>query len=239
MELTATELPQQNAVTGDKEIDAVLWLREVINTGQTAFIAKAMVAVKRIKTPLKILEERYLDHLVSKNPGNWTMVFQTLGFSDLEELAQGAVKKLTRKNEALARFDNIDNLHANTPAERFAIDALAGLKRKDFWCFEEKQVDARFNALPELMPNTLSDCLHELVYWDDLSCLRNAVSDDAGDHWPECQSRNDFVFRCLARIKPKTKPEAVAVAVAVFRWLTDSERMDDNETESILLNLIG
>ena len=42
-------------------------------------------------------------------------------------------------------------------------------------------------------------------------------------------------FRSLAPIRPRSKPEAIAV----FRYLADSERMDNTETESILLNLIG
>ena len=32
------ELPPQERVTGDKEVDAVLWLRSIINTGQRALI---------------------------------------------------------------------------------------------------------------------------------------------------------------------------------------------------------
>ena len=234
-ELTAPELPQQNAVTGDKEVDAVLWLREVIKTGQAALIEKAMQAATRIKTPLKDLEKRYLDHLSARNPGNWTVAFQTFGFADLEGLAQGSTKKLTRKNEALARFGSIDTLFSDTPAELFSIEALAGLKpSKDFGDLDAGQVAARFQARPDLMPNTLSDCLHELAYWHDLYTLRHAVHSDASDPGHEAYARERFTFRCLARIKPKTKIEAMAV----FRHLANNERMDDTETESILLNLI-
>lgn len=232
--LTVPELPPQEVVTGDHDLDAVLWLRAVIKTGQATLIEKAMLAAKRVKTPLKELEKRYLEHLVAKNPGNWTVAFQTFGFADLEALAQGSTKKLTRKNEAMARFGNTDNLFANTPAEQFCIDALAGLKCKS-GCLDEKQVDARFYARPELAPNTLSDCLHELAYWHDLYTLRNAVDQNASDSGSEAYARECFVFRGLAHIRPKTKPEAIAV----FRYLADSERMDANETESILLNLIG
>ena len=38
------ELPPQTRVTGDKEIDAVIWLRAVIDTGNPALIEKAMLA---------------------------------------------------------------------------------------------------------------------------------------------------------------------------------------------------
>lgn len=232
--LAAPMLPPESLVTDDKEIDAVLWLREVIKTGRTDLIEKAMLAAKRIKTPLKDLEKRYLDHLTARNPGNWTVAFQTFGFADLEALAQGATKKLTRKNEALARFGTLEILFTNTPAEQFAIDALHGLKpSKDFGDLDAGQVDKRFQAHPDLMPNTLSDCLNELAYWHELYWLRNACDD--GDQGREAYARECFAFRSLARIRPKTKPEAVAV----FRYLADSERMNDTETENILLNLIG
>jgi hypothetical protein len=235
--LTVPTLPPQEVVTGDKEIDAVLWLRSVIATGQADLIEKAMDAAKRIKTPLKELSDRYLKHLVSKNPGNWTVAFATLGFDDLEGLAKGSIKKATRHHEAITRFGSIETLFADTPAEQFAIDALKGLKttQKDYGNYPDAQVDKRFQAHPDLMPNTLSDCLFELAYWHELYSLRNAVDRDASDPGREAYARECFAFRCLARIRPKSKPEAIAV----FRYLTDGERMDDTETESILLNLIG
>ena len=47
------DLPPQQVVTGDKEVDALLWLRAVISTGQAGLIERAMEAAKRIETPLK------------------------------------------------------------------------------------------------------------------------------------------------------------------------------------------
>jgi len=233
--LVVTVLPPQEVVTGDKEIDAVLWLRSVIKTGQADLIEKAMEAAKRIKTPLKELSDRYRKHLVSKNPGNWTAALTTFGFEDLEGLAKGSILKATRHHEAIARFGSIETLFADTPAEQFAIDALNGLKttQKDYGNYPDVSVDKRFQALPDLMPNTLSDCLFELAYWHELYSLRIAC--DGGDQAPYAYARECFAFRCLARIRPKSKPEAIAV----FRYLADKDCMDRNETEGILLNLIG
>jgi hypothetical protein len=85
------------------------------------------------------------------------------------------------------------------------------------------------------MPNTLSDCLHELDYWRALYRLRHAVDRECGDGHPEVHARERFVFGLLARRRPRSKDEAVAV----FRYLVANERMDDTETEAILLNVIG
>lgn len=231
--LAIPSFPPQAEVTGDKEIDAVLWLREVIKTGQADLIEKAMEAAKRIKTPLKELSDRYLKHLVSKNPGNWTVAFATFGFDDLEGLAKGSIKKHTRQHEATARFGSLEGLFSDTPAELFAIGVLKGLKPKKDGYYDDTQVEKRFHAHPDLMPNTLSDCLHELAYWHDLYWLRSACN--GGDQGPEAYARECFAFRCLATIRPKTKPEAIAV----LHYLADSDRMDQAETNAILMNLIG
>lgn len=233
-QLVVPELPPQEVVTGDKEVDAVLWLRSVIRTGQPSLIKKAMLAAKRIKTPLKELGSRYMKHLVSKNPNNWTVAFQTIGFEDLEELANKSVVKLTRQHEAISRFGSIDNLFANTPAEEFCINTLRGLKvKKGGYRLDDEQVDKRFQACPDLMPQTLSDCLHERAYWTDLYWLRHAASGNAGDPVQESQARDDFVFRNLARIRSKSKEESIAV----FRHMA-GEYMNRDETEGILINLM-
>ncbi|MBL8408355.1 MAG: hypothetical protein JNJ81_11200 [Candidatus Accumulibacter sp.] len=228
------ELPQQQRVTGDNEIDAVLWLRSVIDTGQAALIDKALEASKRIKTPLKELEKRYMQHLVSTNPENPMMAaFGSLGFSNLESLARRAMEREGLRTEAANRFG--DHIFADTPAEKFCVASLAGLKRKKNEIFlDDTDVDARFQSRPELLPNTLSDCLHELGYWHDLYRLRNASIPDYYDNPQEATARESFAFRCLARIRPRNKGEAVAV----FRYLA-ADRMDRSETNDILLNMIG
>lgn len=232
--LAVPELPPQQEVTGDPEIDAVLWLRQVIETGQVALIGKAMEAAKRIKTPLKTLEDRYMKHLVSKEPGNWTVVFRTLGFADLDGLAESSIQKLARQHEALARFGTVDALFADTPAETFATDVLRGCKRdKSRGGYDDAAADKRFNSRTDLLPHTLSDCLYELAYWHDLYWLRSVH--DYGDPTNEAYAREQFAFRCLGRIRPRSKAEAIAV----FRYLAEHEKMDDSETEGILLNLIG
>lgn len=231
--LTVPALPAQEAETGDAEIDAMLWLRKVITTGQADLIDKALLAAKRIKTPLKELEERYLKHLVSKKPGDWTVALKTFGFSDLEGLARGSSDRLARQHAGIARFGSMENLFNPTPAEQFCIDALFGLKLTG-WTYDENEVDDRFNARPDLMPRTLSDCLYERAYWSDLYWLR-AAWPDSGDHFHEVQARDDFAFRGLARIRARSKDEAVEV----LRYLDSKDAFGRQETQSILMNLVS
>jgi len=109
--------------------------------------------------------------------------------------------------------------------------------RKVRICFRRKVCAIKYGtalAFPDLIPRTLSDCLHELAYWCDLYWLRSAF-DGYVDLMQESNARESFVFRCLTKIRPKSKEESVAV----LRYLVDSERMQMNETNDILLNLIG
>jgi hypothetical protein len=227
------ELPPQIRVTDDKEIDAVLWLRSVIDTGQPALIEKAMLAASTIKTPLAEIEKRYLKHLVSENPGNWVVGLTSIGFADLAGLAATTLKREALRAEAAARFDDI---LSETEAESFCVDVLHGLKRGGSMLdFDKVEVETKFKKYAALMPQTLSDCLHELNYWTSLYWLRNAVSRDCAEAAPEATTRDRFVFGLLAEIRPRCKDEAMAV----FQYLIDDDRMGMAKTKSILTNLIG
>ena len=228
------ELPPQEVVTGDKEVDAVLWLRSIISTGQAALIDRAMEGAKKIKTPLNVLEKRYRDYLVATNPGHLFAAMSSFGFADLDALATRALEQQRLRLEGAARFGG--NLLADTEAETFCIEALSGLRATgQFGDFDKRQVAARFNAHPELLPHTLADCLYELGYWDQLYRLRNAVDRDASEGPPDATARDWFVFGLLAQIRPRDKSEGLAV----FRYLIASQREDMAESEAILINLIG
>lgn len=229
------EVPQPTAVTGDPELDAVLWLRSVIQTGQATLIDKAMAAAKRIVTPAKALERRYMEFLAGQNPGNdLAVVFGSLGFADLEGLARQAIDRERLRSEAAARFG--EALFEDTEAEIFCVETLASLRPVGaFGEYDEEEAAAAFRSRPELVPHTLTDCLAELEYWRTLYRLRQAVAQDDYDSLVETQARARFVFGLLAQRRARTKAEAVAV----FRYLRAEDRMNDTKTEVILLHLLG
>jgi hypothetical protein len=235
--LIVPELPPRTVVTGDEEIDAVLWLREVIKTGQPELIAKARDAAKLIKTPLPALEKRYTQYLVSKHPGNFAAAFSSFGFAELDRLASRSVEKLARRDEALARFGSIKGAFAMTAAEQACETALKGMKPTgDFHRFNDKAAAKRFRAWPALVPGSLADCLHEKEYWSALYWLRVAVSTDGtGDGWPAGDAHDDFAFSCLTTIPPRSAVEAMQV----LDFLHEREYMDRNETPAILRNLVS
>ncbi|HEX8615646.1 MAG TPA: hypothetical protein VF800_30560 [Telluria sp.] len=231
--VSVPELPPQQVVTGDKEIDAVLWLREVIGTGQASLIEKAMQAAARLKSPLEEIEKRYSAYLHRTFPGNFGAVFASFGFADLAKLGERAVEKAALRREARARFG--DSIYVETPAEQFCMDVMRGVDRGEHdWKLDLKQVVSAFEQHPHLLPHTLSDCLHELGYWYSLSSLRYAF-DTGCDPAIEVQARDDFLFLRLSTIRARNPAEAVAV----FRHLANKGRMDRIGGDEILLNLIG
>jgi hypothetical protein len=232
-DVAVPELPTQKVVTGDAEVDAVLWLREVISTGQASLIEKARLAATCIKTPLKDVEKRYTEYLHRTQPGNFGAVLMSFGFSDIEGWIGTSIKRAARRHEAHSRFGS--DLLKDTPAEMFCIDALEGLRqKKPDWDYDEKAVDKRFDKRVEQQPGTLTDCILELGFWTDLYWLRNAVHQHS-DCAPQAHARQDYVFRMLSRISPRDPEEAADV----FLYLQGNDGMDRAHTGSIILNLIG
>lgn len=228
------ELPPQENVTGDKEVDAVLWLRQVIATGEASLISTALEAAKMIKTPLKELEVRYGKYLMESNAGNVLAGLGSVGFADLESLATRSVERKRLQVEAFARFG--EALMEDTPAEVFCIEALMDLEPRSGWpVYDEDAVAERFKARPELMPQTLTDCLHELNYWSCLDHLRSASDRDYCQHLEEVEARSSFVFALMAEIRPRDRDEAKAV----LRYLIEGERKGWTNADAILENLIG
>lgn len=222
-------VPPQEVVTGDLEVDAVLWLRKVISTGNASLIEQAKAAALQIETPLGELEKRYAAYLARANPGHWAA-----GFADLDALAIRAIEQDERRQEARARFG--DTIFEDTPAEQFCEQALAGLESVNQWYeLDAEQVDERFDARLEPRPGTLMQCVYELTFWSDLYWLRNAVDRNSGDYSIQVNARQDYVFRMLARIPPRDADEAADV----FRYLTSNDGMDRSHSGSIVLNLIG
>ncbi len=230
--------PRPEAVTGDNDMDAMLWLRQVVQTGDAAMIAKAMQAAERIKTKTDELEKRYGDWLMRQSGGNtMTAVFGSIGFANLKGLAERTLDKQQRRAEAIARFGSMEDVFATLAQEQFCVDVLALVPQdtKGWHDFDQEQVNAAFAQQLDLVPHTLADCLHELEFWDAVYRLRNGW-DNAGDDLPEVNARRRYIEgHCMATIRPKSRQEAKTV----LRYMAEHEMFDRTETGTVLENLIG
>lgn len=228
--IESVALPEQKVVTGDREIDAMLWLRELVSTGNTVLIDRALEARERIKTPPDELERRYTAYLAKHSNGNIFATFASLGFADLDRLAQQSKEKAMLKSEAAARFGDDPDLM--TEAERFCIRVLDGVST-DAMGTNSEQVAERFNEHPDALPHTLADCLRELEFWHQLYWLRDAAG--AGESALAVYARDHFVFDLMTKIRPRNKDEAKAVLF----YLLQHDRKDDRSANAILENLLS
>lgn len=235
--LTVPETPAPKTVTGDRELDAILWLRDCIETGHQALITPALEAFKRVTTPAKELNDRYCAWLRATSGDNpFAVIFGGFGFADLEGLAKDSIKSKARRDEAMARFGTEEELFKLTPAEDLCKKALRGLKRSKDWDeYDAEAAEERFAKRPVLVPHTLSDCLHEQDYWDSLYWLRNEIDMYASDADPAARAHDDYCFAMLTKIAPRSKEEALQV----YQHLKDKDGLNRMEAPDILRNLIS
>ncbi len=239
-QLAVPAMPLQEVVTGDKEIDAVLWLQQVVSTGQADLIAKAMEALKKIKTPMSTLEKRYRDFVMAKNPANMFAALSTFGFGDLGKQAERAVSRKASAQEAIARFGSEEACFRETPAEEFILATLKDIYFYDDSGFPRLTPEAKtgFQQVSDFLPHTLSDCLHELRYWSDLYRLRHALDSDCGDSLHEEWVRRDFIFHLMTTIRPRDKEEALSVMRFMLSDEDGSDHRDRTEADAIFMNLL-
>lgn len=231
------DLPEQTTVTGDKDVDAMLWLRRVVETGDADLIAKALEAAKRITTPAKELELRYGRHLAATAGSSFFAALGSMNFANLEGHAKSVIERKRKQRDALARMGGtIEAVFTNTPQEQFCMDTLALVPTVEQpWKKHDPDLaNAAFEQQTDLAPHTLDDCLYELHYWHALYRCRSAWL-NSGDPWQEVQAREDYLRWCMGRIKPKTRAEAKDV----LAYLVQEDGLNWKEADTILENLIG
>ncbi|MDV7210782.1 hypothetical protein [Azotobacter beijerinckii] len=239
-DLNARTAPPQRTVTGDKEVDALLWLRECIETGDEALICLALEASKRITTPHRELDERFreweaMPYRLGLKPG--IPPFRFYGLHELEGLARSLLARAKDRAEAAGRFANIN---VDTDQEHWCCVVLSGLEPDRMGFYDKAEAAERFRAHPDLMPQTPADCLHELAFWSDLHRLRGASHESPGagtyEGPHEAYARRHFVEGLLAEIRPRSREEAKTV----FRWLLHEQRNYQlADLDAVIGNLIG
>lgn len=235
--LAVPEMPAPKVVTGDREVDAVLWLQECVSTGHQILIDKALEAAKKITTPMKDLSLRYSQYLMHQHDSSMMAALGSMGFGDLERQAKGAIERKQKQHLALSRFGTVEALFSDTAAEAACKKALRGVKRiRDsiFNDYDPGQVKQRFSKSVNLQPNSLADCLHGLDYWHQLYWLR-AAFEGIGDSPAYAQAHQDHCFAMLAKIAPRSKDESLAV----LEYLEEEDGVERTEGPAILRNLIA
>lgn len=234
--LTTPKMPLQKIVTGDKEVDAVLWLQDIVKTGNQGFIDKALEAIKYIKTPMEELGNRYAAHLQQTQPNNvFAALFATMGFGELENKANDAIKNAALRHEAMSRFGSEEALFKELPAERQCRLALKGMKADEYGFLNDEVAAGKFELRPALVPSTIDDCLYIIHFWDNLYKLRNAVCSSYTDATIEAYAHETYAFFMLGQVNISSQKDALAA----FNHIQQSGKSDWEEVPLIFSHLIS
>uniref|UniRef100_UPI001B3008A7 hypothetical protein n=1 Tax=Vibrio crassostreae TaxID=246167 RepID=UPI001B3008A7 len=217
-----TELPPQQRVTGDKEVDAYLWLRQIVSEVPHPMVFNlAEEAVKKLTRPLKELVDAYSSWAIQQDGASAIGVaFGTFHMDNFAGTLEGHRKKLEQFNAAKGHFGTIEAAFELTEPEAILVDrwVLDYGDRQESPLLRESEYYHMLDVLPK--PTSITEVLNELEYWDELYSLRYALEEceqhclvEIRIHWLECQ---------LPVMPPASKEEAVRLA----EYISTDDRLD-------------
>lgn len=223
-------------ITGIPEIDAVLNLRRLIETGSETAISQALelgAALVASKDKQKEIERRYMQHLQATGGNAFIVALSSLGFADLPGLVSVVRRKRAAMAESLRYFADINAAIATQPAEQRMIDILADVGRDGkYGDWSDEAMDRAFRRHPDIIPPSLTAVMAEVAFWARLYELRRPFF-DCYDELPEVQARGTWLYSLLATIPPRSRAEALAVV----DWL-ESRDLGHTLEHAIMRNLI-
>lgn len=138
--------PQTVTVTGDREVDACLWLASVCKTAtDPAVLDRAAEAASRITTPAKEIEDRYANWLRNQTDGHpMQIAFAVIGAGDLKRQIEAARERIIVYREGLAVFGSYRAAMQDTPAEQMILHTIGPLPDGHEWDWKPHERDRLF-----------------------------------------------------------------------------------------------
>jgi hypothetical protein len=229
--LAVPQLPEARTVTGDREVDAMLWLKEVCQTARdVAIVDRALEAAAKIQTPAKAIEDRYVAWLrLQPELHPLQIAFASIGIADIERHAETARERIAKHAEGLAAFGSYTAAMSDTPAEGMVFMTMGVvMEGEELWRAKPDRLAALFAE--SVNPATLSDCLSELHYWQWLSNIRWRMGQTEhpgefqGDDDERIDARRWFVEGLLSVLAPVDRAEAIHIADGLKGVVDDASR---------------
>lgn len=227
--LVAVPLPVAGRVTGDTELDVVLWLGAVCaSTTDHAVLDRVAEAAAKLKSTPKELENRYCQYLL-RQPGANTLsvAFASIGIGDVAYKAKSAHKRIEEYRLALSVFPSFWAAMEPTPAEQMVLTTIRLPEARDrFGRLEKEALSEAFTY--SVNPASLTEVVLEIQYWDWLYQMRRSLlnTEKATSYTPdwsqEVCDRQEFVKSLLYKLPPRDLSEALLVADALKAGLLDT-----------------
>jgi hypothetical protein len=227
--LAAPQLPEARTITGDREVDAMLWLKEVCQTARdVAIVDRALEAAAKIQTPAKAIEDLYTAWL-RRQPDLHPMqiAFASIGIADIERHAETARERIAKHAEGMAAFGSYEVAMRDTPAEGMVFMTMGVvMDGEELWRAKPDRLAVLFAE--SVNPASLSECLAELHYWSWLYDIRWRMSQTEhpgefqGDEDERISARRYFVESLLTVLAPARSMPRPSISPMDSRawWMT-------------------
>ncbi|MDE9553337.1 helix-turn-helix domain-containing protein [Xenorhabdus bovienii] len=258
---TVKPLPVQRTITGNKQVDAYLWVLEVIKTNEPAHLEAAEEGLKKLKITPKAAQQKYSDYLMKSGAHPFQIAFGTMSMDNPQGYINSAKEQIKKASQVRAAFASYEaTLELTEPEKLMLVGELADIYEPFYYWNETEQAEGCMHGdricetdklrqerakgfaeqLPE--PHTLSDVVREFLYWDWLYQMRNVAAKelDPGGYGDSDRyyiyDRQDYLEGKLATIQAVNRQEAIDVC----KWVLEEERFHDRElADRIILNLVG
>lgn len=238
--LVVPQLPEARTVTGDREVDALLWLRDLCkHAREVSVLDRALEAASRITTPMEELERRYTDWL-QRQPGAHPLAVALSRIGEIEGHVAKARQRIRLHAEGLAIFGSYEAAMSDTAPERMLAETAVLPEDFDGWSRPGMDALAAIFAR-SVNPATLAECAAELRYWDWLYRIRARMTEtehpDAyvGGDAPTVVARREYVEGLLTVLAPVDRQEAIHLADALKAGLVDIGSVDDGTRRAEIL----
>lgn len=259
---TVKPLPVQRKITGNKQVDAYLWVLEVIQTNEPAHLDAAEEALNKLKITPKEAQKKYSDYLMKSGAHVFQIALGTMSMDNPQGYINRAKEQIREAAKVRASFASYEAaLELTEPEKLMLVGELAEIYEPFYYWNEKEQAEGcmrgdRINETDKLRqatargfieqlpePHTLSDVIREFLYWDWLYQMRNVAAKelDPGGYGDSDRyhiyDRENYLEKRLATIQAVDRQEAIDVC----KWVLSEERFHDRSglTDKIILNLVG
>ncbi|MDC9591897.1 helix-turn-helix domain-containing protein, partial [Xenorhabdus sp. XENO-10] len=105
---TVKPLPVQRKITGNKQVDAYLWVLAVIRTNEPAHLEAAEAALKKLKITPKEAQTKYADYLMKSGAAAFQVAFGTMSMDNPQGYIDRAKEQISDAAKVRATFESYE-----------------------------------------------------------------------------------------------------------------------------------
>lgn len=240
---TCKPVPLFIQLTGDHDIDIMIWIRTILQTEDAMSHLDVLEAkLEEMSTSPASAILRYTDKLRESGSKDFELMRDVFTLnSNWKETIAWMRKKKKGAEYVISKFGSKEAVFELTLPEKIIVEKYGYLYEV---CDEESEFRASVvSGFKEVLPSpeTLTDVVREWNYWQFILDSRRQVNTSASNpnRTPWWWERLDFLVQQLMLTKPVTRAEALAVCEWLLHECSYFSDRDGDAFDKIILNLVG